>query len=300
MSRSHPPTLITHVRRSLREECAVGRGDRLLVAVSGGGDSLALLHALTCVAPRLGLVLHAHGVDHGLRPEAAAELELARELADRCRVPFSTSTVRVGAGANLQARARDARYRALRAAAAGVGAGYLATGHHADDRAETVLLRLLRGAGPAGLAVLPPRAGDLLRPMIRARKADVLAHLGRHAIRYAEDPSNQDRRFLRVRVRHELLPLLAELSPAVVSHLCALADQIGTEPLPRLADAAGHPVLLGRAQAGQLQRARALGLAGVRVRLPGGREAALDPATGQISLVDAARGPGDCRERRRG
>jgi tRNA(Ile)-lysidine synthase len=106
-----------------------------------------------------------------------------------------------------------------------VGADRIATGHHADDRAETLLIRLLRGTGPVGLAVLPPRDGDRIRPFYRARRADVDAHVSRHHIPHAIDPSNRDPRFLRARVRHELLPVLERLSPRVVEHLCSLADR---------------------------------------------------------------------------
>jgi tRNA(Ile)-lysidine synthase len=291
MPRSHPPTLLTLVQRTLREECRVRRGDRVLVAVSGGGDSAALLHALHCLARKLDLRLHAHGVDHGLRPEARAELDVARRLAERCQVAFSLSCVRVRPGANLQARARAARYEALCKAASRVRAELIATGHHADDRAETVLMRMLRGSGLGGLAVLPARSGRLLRPMIRASRADVLAHLDRHAVDYVQDPSNDDRRFLRVRVRKELLPLLRSLSPRVVEHLTALADQVGEEPPPRIVDANGEVISLGRAQVEQIRRAQQLGLAGARVRLPAGRELSVDPKTGRITLLGAPAAP---------
>ena len=221
--RSHPPTLQTLTRRMLATELRLPKGARILVATSGGPDSQALLDVLASLRGPLGLVVLAHGADHGLRESAAAELELAEELARRLDVPFGRSVLRVAEGANLQARARAARYEALGAAAQGA---LIATGHHADDRAETVLLRLLRGAGPRGLAVLPPRAGDRIRPMLRARRSDVLAHLERHRVPFATDPSNRSPRFLRTRVRHELLPLLATLSPQIVAHLCALADQL--------------------------------------------------------------------------
>ena len=150
MARSHPPTLITLTTRTLREECGVVRGDRILAAVSGGPDSMALLDVLARLAPKLGFEVAAHGVDHGLRPEARAELDLAEQHARRLAVPFGRSLVDVEAGGNLQARARTARYGALERAQRDSGATLLATAHHADDRAETVLLRLMRGAGPRG------------------------------------------------------------------------------------------------------------------------------------------------------
>jgi tRNA(Ile)-lysidine synthase len=118
----------------------------------------------------------------------------------------------------------------LKAAAARNGANRIATGHHADDRAETVVMRLMRGGGHVrNLAVLAPRSGDRIRPMIRARRADIDAHIARHGIPTALDPSNADPRFLRVRIRNEVLPVLERLSPRIVEHLCALADDAGTD-----------------------------------------------------------------------
>jgi tRNA(Ile)-lysidine synthase len=254
MSRSHPPSLLTLAARTLREHAPE---ERILVAVSGGPDSMALLHVLA----KLGRAAHAHGVDHGLRPEAAAELDRAADLAGRLGVPFTRTRLTVAAGGNLQARAREARYEALRAAAQAFGAALIATAHHADDRAETVLLRLLRGAGPAGLAVLPPRAGDRVRPLIHATRADVLAHIERHEVPYSTDPSNVDRRYLRARVRTELMPVLRELSPQIVAHLCALADQLHGQPVLGPFPRATWEAL------GDLARSRS---SKARVALPGG------------------------------
>jgi tRNA(Ile)-lysidine synthase len=187
---------------------------------------MALLHVLGRLGPKSGFGVVAHGVDHGLRAEAAGELDLAQSLASRLEVPFERTSLRVAPGGNLQARAREARYEALRAAATSAGCTAIATAHHRADRAETVLLRLLRGAGPRGLAVLPPRSGDLVRPFVRATRTAIDAHLARHDVPFAVDPSNRDPRFLRVRVRGELLPLLRDLSPGIEAHLCALADQL--------------------------------------------------------------------------
>lgn len=226
MPRTHPPTLITLARAALRESELVPRGGLVLVAVSGGPDSIAMLHVLALFRSRLAFGLFAHGVDHGLRPEAAAELDLAESFARSVDVPFTRSHVTVGPGANLQARARESRWNALREAAVRVGANRIATGHHADDRAETVLIRMLRGSRAHGLGVLPPRDGDRIRPLCRARRSDVEAHIARHHLPYAVDPSNRDPRYLRTRVRHELLPTLERLSPRVVEHLCRIADDL--------------------------------------------------------------------------
>jgi tRNA(Ile)-lysidine synthase len=226
MPRTHPPTLITLVRAALRDDGLVPSGTIVLAAVSGGPDSMAMLHVLALLRGRLGFGLFAHGVDHGLRAEAAAELDIAEAFARDLDVPFGRTRVDVPPGGNLQARARTARWRALDEAAAAAGAVRIATGHHADDRAETMLIRLLRGTRTRGLGVLPARDGNRIRPMYRARHADVGAHIARHHLSYAVDPSNRDPRFLRTRVRFELVPALERLSPKVVDHLCRLADEI--------------------------------------------------------------------------
>jgi tRNA(Ile)-lysidine synthase len=223
--RSHPPSLLRIVERTVREECRLGVGDGLLLAVSGGGDSMAMLHVMARLAPRFGIGLFAHGVDHGLRAEASAELDLAQALATELGIEFSRTELVVARGSNLQARAREVRYAALKARATALGCAIIATAHHADDRAETVILRLLRGAGLAGLGVLPAREGHLLRPLVRARRSDILAHLARHELDYASDPSNENTRYLRVKVRQELMPLLIGISPGIVEHLGAIADQ---------------------------------------------------------------------------
>lgn len=273
------PSLLTIARRALTGETKLDRGAVLLAGVSGGPDSMALLHVLSRLAPQLGLVVHAHGVDHGLRAEASRELDRAQSFAARVGVPFARTHLQIARGGNLQARARAGRYAALASAAREVGARTIATAHHADDRAETVLLRLMRGAGARGLAALLPRSTlalhedmELVRPLLRARRSAVQAHVARHDVPFSTDPSNADPRFLRVRVRRELMPLLEDLSPRIVDHLVALADQLAEErddsptsfPLPRSSQVA----------LGDLVRSRSTT---ARVWLPGGLVVTLDP-----------------------
>jgi tRNA(Ile)-lysidine synthase len=217
---------MTLVERCLRNECHVERGAKILLAVSGGGDSTALLHVMASLCAKFGLALHAHGVNHGLRHEASLELDQAQRLSTALGVPFTRTELRVSQGSNLQARARHARFAALRGAARELGAACIATAHHADDRAETVLMRLMRGSGPVGLGVLAPHSGDLIHPLIRASRLDILAHLQRHEIPYSNDPSNRDAHYLRTRVRFELLPRLQQEAPGIVAHLNALADRM--------------------------------------------------------------------------
>jgi tRNA(Ile)-lysidine synthase len=203
---------------------------------------MALLSVLGRLGPKLGLHVHAHGIDHGLRESAAAELDLAEQLAAALGVRFVRTRVHVAGGGNVQARARAARWTALCEHANTLGRAAIATAHHADDRAETVLLRLLRGAGATGLGVLPPRANApvqtthipiaVVRPFLRASKAQILNYVKKHGISFATDPSNLDPRFGRTAVRTRLLPLMQELDPSIVTHLCALADELSAPARP--------------------------------------------------------------------
>lgn len=242
----------------------------------------------------MGHVVVAHGVDHGLRPEASAELDLVAKLCRDLEISFEVTRVSVAPGSNVQARAREARHKALQCAALRVGAAVIATGHTADDRAETVLLRLLRGSGPKGLAVLASRAPspvvvegaerscDLVRPLIRARREDVLAHVFRHELVCAQDPSNVDPRFTRVRIRREVLPLLEDLSPSIVDHLCALADML-SEVCPDESVLDGLQGM-GRAQRSMVDQARRSGERSVKIRMKGGQDVDVAFAKGKIVL----------------
>lgn len=267
-NRSHPPTLETLVKRTIIDERLFARGEKVLAAVSGGPDSMAMLHVLARLSGKLGFTLSAHGVDHGLRADAGLELDIAEALCRTLDVPFERTCVTLTRGGNLQARAREARFKALREAAASQRASVIATAHHADDRAETVLLRLLQGSGPVGLACLPARTGDLVRPLIRARRRDVLAHLQRHNVAFSTDPSNVDTRFQRARIRTEVLPLLEGLSPSIVAHLNGLADDLQAlcSPAHDAALAAMQTSGLRRVHRRQVERA---GTRGAQVLLTG-------------------------------
>lgn len=291
-------SLVTIVGRALAGEASLPRGSALLLAVSGGPDSMALLDATARLAPKLELSLVAHGVDHGLRAEAGKELDLAEAHAKQLGVPFGRTLVEVEPGGNLQARAREARYRALAEAASKAGARVIATAHHQDDRAETVLLRLLRGAGARGLAVLPPRAPleledpvsiELIRPLIRARRADVVAHLERHEVPASHDPSNENPRFLRVRVRRELLPLLEELDPGITSHLEALADELAVSR----SEAEGSSYALPRATQIALRELARTRSSSTRVWLPGGLVAAIDASARGARAAERSKNTGN-------
>jgi len=284
-------SLVTIARRALDELPL--RNAAVLVATSGGPDSMALLDVLAQLAPARGLRLHAHGVDHGLRPEAGAELDLAAAHATALGVSFDRTRVRVPLGGNLQARARTARWEALTAAAR-PRAATIATAHHADDRAETILLRLFRGAGLRGLAVLPPHATApdapdvaVVRPLVRGRRTDILAHLSRRRLVYASDPSNEDGRYLRTRVRRNLMPLLAAIDPHIVEHLGAIADEAGAARTGETDRAwtAGLPRATQDAIAALLRT----GNREARVWLPGGLVVMLDGDRTRVSRRESTK-----------
>ena len=213
--------LIPTIERSLRRHAMLAGGETVLVAVSGGPDSVALLATLTALAPAWRLTLHVLHVDHGLRADSARDAEFVRALGTRLGVPVDVERVQVGAG-SVEAAARTARYAALEAWADRVGASRIAVGHTADDQAETVLMRVLGGAGVRGLAAIPPVRGRIIRPLIDVRRSAVREALTAAGLEWVEDPSNRDPKFLRNRIRHELLPLLAASYHADV--VPALAD----------------------------------------------------------------------------
>lgn len=217
--------MLARVRRTIRERALLEPGARVLVGCSGGPDSAALLHVLGRLDD-LRLELFAASVDHGLRPDAGGDVEVARGLAERLGVPFTALAVEVSReGASVQARARSARYAALLDHARRLGAK-LAVGHTLDDQAETVLARLLRGAGLHGIAGIEPvRADGVVRPLIDCRRDEILAHVARFDLPTVEDPSNADPRFLRSRLRHQLLPAMLTEDPNVAVHLARLADE---------------------------------------------------------------------------
>jgi tRNA(Ile)-lysidine synthase len=196
----------------------------VLVALSGGADSTALLAALADLREAGELSeLVALNVDHSLRADSARDADACAEVCARLGVDLRRATVRVVPG-NVQAAARKARYAALRREAALVGATLVATGHTRDDQAETVLLRLLRGSGARGLAGIPPRRGNVVRPLIDRSRAEVIAYLDSRGLPHLEDPTNATPRFLRNRVRAEVLPVLRAIGPHVESALARAAD----------------------------------------------------------------------------
>lgn len=208
-------------------------GATLVVAVSGGPDSVALLRALAAVAPGAGLTLVVAHLDHGLRGDAGADdaafvSELAARLGLACRrAGVDAAELARRERRSLEDAARRARRRFLEEVRAAVGAVAVALGHTRDDQAETVLLNLLRGAGARGLGGMPPHGpGSITRPLLAVSRAEVLSYLDALGQNWRVDASNEDTRFTRNRVRHRLLPLIAaEFNPAIADTLVRAAAQ---------------------------------------------------------------------------
>jgi len=236
--------LIDRVARAVREHSLFRPGDTVVVGLSGGADSTALLELLTKLpgfSPRL-VGVH---LNHCLRgQESDADEEFCRALALRHAIPFESRRTDVKEladqqGLNLEDAGRRARIAFFDEVREKWQARAIALGHHADDQAETVLMRLLRGAGPDGLSGMPYRNGrGYIRPLLEVSRLEIEAYLTGHGLTWRDDASNLDTAFLRNRIRHELLPLLEEYNPAVRNRLTATASLLGDENLllERLAD----------------------------------------------------------------
>ncbi|RDV84656.1 tRNA lysidine(34) synthetase TilS [Ammonifex thiophilus] len=210
-------------------------GDKVVVGVSGGPDSVALLDLLCRLREEKRLSLYVAHLHHGLRAEAEAEAAMVSELAQKYGLPFFLDRVDVKEHArqsklSIEAAARELRYRFLLGVAGEVGANRIALGHQADDQAETLLLHLLRGAGLSGLKGILPVRGPFIRPLLRVRRAEIEAYCRWRGLKPCYDLSNWSLEYTRNRIRHQLLPLLArEYNPSIVEVLCRLAEIIREE-----------------------------------------------------------------------
>ncbi len=226
-----PAALRLVADRAARALAAAGvpaPGERVGVAVSGGADSLALLHALRTLAGPRGWALEVLTVDHGLYPGSAADAGFVCRHAAALGLParlcrLDRAELDAHRAAGPEGAARAARYAALERLAGEGGCGWIATGHTLDDQAETVVLQLLRGAGTNGLAGMAVVSGNLLRPLLGVRRAETRACCAVLGLAWRSDPANADQRLLRNAVRQRVLPLLEELRPGAAAALARTA-----------------------------------------------------------------------------
>ena len=204
----------------IRQQRLVEPGDTVICALSGGADSVALLYALYLLRDRLGIRLEAAHFNHCLRGEESQRDEaFVRQLCEKLDIPLTVSRAQIVPGEKgLENAAREARYAFLRSLP-----GKIATAHTADDNAETVLMRLIRGTGLRGLGGIPPVNGCIIRPLLTVTRQDVEGFLKEHDLPHVEDSSNAGDAFLRNRLRHHVLPLLQQENPKFSENLSAMA-----------------------------------------------------------------------------
>ena len=206
--------------RFAREQNMMAAGDRVICAVSGGADSVALLFALYLLKDRLQIRLEAAHFNHHLRgAESDRDEVFVKALCDRYDIPLHLGSAQVKPGKKgLEAAARDARYGFLKSLD-----GKIATAHTADDNAETVLMHMIRGTGLKGLGGITPVHGNVIRPMLSCTRQEVEDFLGEWCLPHMEDSSNESDAFLRNRIRHSIMPLLKEENPKLAENLTQMA-----------------------------------------------------------------------------
>jgi tRNA(Ile)-lysidine synthase len=231
--------LVHKVDQLIRDEHLLDEEDSIVVAVSGGPDSMALLHILFLLAAsRKWRLIVAH-VNHQFRGEESdREAEFVAEYAKHLGLPFEIGVINVPrfikeSHMNGQAAARELRYDFLLHVADKYQARRIALAHHADDQAETLLMRLVRGTGTLGLTGIPIRRWiknvELIRPLLRIYKSEVLQHCEQHGLSFCWDSSNAQHKYVRNQIRHELIPLLKQYNPQLPEALNRLADVMGLE-----------------------------------------------------------------------
>lgn len=206
-------------------------GGGVLCALSGGADSMYLLCRLLEGRERYGWRVCAAHLNHGLRETAGRDEKFVRDWCGRRGVPLAVGLEDVAGyarreGLSLEEAGRTLRYRFLGQAALEAGCPLIATGHHAGDSAETVLMNLIRGCGLKGLAGIPERRDNIVRPMLEVSRGEIEAYLKEHGVPHVEDETNDDVNYTRNKVRHQLLPLLEELNPQAAAHIAAAARRL--------------------------------------------------------------------------
>ena len=229
--------MLNKVRETLKK-AGIEPEDTILVACSGGPDSVALLVALYRLGmdSPLGLKLSVAHYDHGLRgEESRRDARFVRDLAHTLEVPFYQGRGNVKAhahiqGITIQEAARDLRYAFLRAVRKKTGIKWIATAHTMDDQAEEVVLRLIRGAGLSGLAGIPLKTNDMIiRPLLYIEKKEIMAFLKDSGQSFCEDSSNIDPKYMRNRIRHQLIPLLKEINPSFLNAIKRTTQVLGDD-----------------------------------------------------------------------
>ena len=228
--------MLTKVKQTIAEHDLITQGDSILVGLSGGPDSVAMLHLLCKLRRSMKLLVHAVYINHGIRPKAAAEEEaFCRRLCRRLKVDLTivredVPTIAQRERTGIEETARNVRYRALESLADELDCEKIALGHHADDNIETILFRILRGTGRTGLLGIPIQRGRIIRPLLHSTRKEILDYLKKEKLRFCIDESNVSDEYSRNYLRNRLLPDIRQrLNPAVDSALLNLADTVAAE-----------------------------------------------------------------------
>jgi tRNA(Ile)-lysidine synthase len=230
-------------------------GKSVLLAVSGGADSMALLHATSRLEGRGPARVEVATLDHGLREESAAEVEAVQYACAALGLPCFSEKLSLSRGAGLEERARGLRYEALEKRRAERGLDFIATAHTANDQAETLLMRLARGASTRGLSSIHERQGRLVRPMLDFTRSEVEGFLSSLGYKSAADPMNEDEQFFRVRVRRQVLPRLEEATGPGLYRRMARAARLFAEDEGLLSARAKEALARVRLSSNALDRA---------------------------------------------
>ena len=223
------------VLETINKHGMLRKGDSVLVAVSGGPDSVALLHVLKELQTTLDLTITVFHLNHKLRgPESDGDARFVGEYAEKMELKVILAETEVRRlmereFLSLEEAAREARYREMERLVPKLGIDKIALGHHADDQVETFLMRLLRGSGLEGLASMKPVRGVYIRPLIRETKGEILKYIEEHSLAYRVDASNQDESIFRNRIRNKLIPLLGEYNPRFEEILLHTIDIVGED-----------------------------------------------------------------------
>lgn len=210
------------------------KGVGVLVALSGGGDSVALLHLLLQMAPHFSLQVQGAHLDHGIRAESGKDVDFVQQLCREWRVPLTVERLDVPRlarerGQGLEEAGHELRREFLQRTAGDRGCHYIALGHHRGDQAETLLMRLLRGSGLTGLAAMRPLNGSIIRPLLDFSRKQIEDYLDAIGQSFLQDASNEDLYYTRNRLRHRVLPELMDLNPRLEENLAALSQRIALE-----------------------------------------------------------------------
>lgn len=228
-------SLIDSVTATIKKYSMLSGKEKILVGLSGGPDSVCLLHVLNSLRDKFVLNLHALYIDHGLRPEETPEeIEFCRKLCENLSIPFIAKAIDVKTFAgeqrlNKQEAARELRYRVFEEKAYDINAHNIALGHTADDQLETFFMRFLRGSGPRGLAGIPPVTGKVIRPLIEIERREIEGFLEDMRINYVVDPSNLKTDYLRNRIRLTFITELKKMNPNITQVTSRMMDILREE-----------------------------------------------------------------------